>query len=85
MKSTQVQLSNRQWRERTQSTITTTTEATTQARDPRWVLSIAAISVVGVSVFRLHMPLTGHMAGIAIESRRIAANIAKLPGLLRKP
>ena len=25
------------------------------------------------------MPITGHMAGIAIEARRIAANVAKLP------
>jgi hypothetical protein len=29
------------------------------------------------------MPITGQMAGIAIEALRIAANIAKLPGLLR--
>ena len=27
-------------------------------------------------------PITGHMAGIAIEARRIAANIARLPELL---
>jgi hypothetical protein len=25
------------------------------------------------------MPITSHMAGIAIEARRIAANVAKLP------
>jgi len=30
------------------------------------------------------MPITGHMAGIAIEALRIAANIAKLPELLRR-
>jgi hypothetical protein len=27
------------------------------------------------------MPITGQMAGITIEARRIAANIAKLPDL----
>jgi hypothetical protein len=27
------------------------------------------------------MPITGQMAGIAIEARRIAVNIAKLPEL----
>jgi hypothetical protein len=31
------------------------------------------------------MPITGQMAGIAIEALRIAANIAKLPELSRKP
>jgi hypothetical protein len=46
-------------------------------------LLIAAISV-GVFVFLHRMPITGHMAGIAIEARRIAANIAKLSGLLQK-
>jgi hypothetical protein len=28
------------------------------------------------------MPITGQMAGIVIEARRIAVNIAKLPELL---
>jgi hypothetical protein len=28
------------------------------------------------------MPITGHMAGIAIEARRIAANVAELVGKL---
>jgi hypothetical protein len=62
-------LSERQKRAR--STVTTTTEATTQASDPHW----------GVFVFLLRMPITGQMAGIAIEARRIAVNIAKLPEL----
>jgi len=31
------------------------------------------------------MPITGHIAGIVIEARRIAANINKLPELLLKP
>jgi len=30
------------------------------------------------------MPITGHMAGIAIEAQRIAANVAKLAELVRK-
>ena len=59
-----------------------TTEAATQAWDPRWGLLIAA--TVGVFVFLLRMPITGHMAGIAIEAQRIAANVAKLAELVRK-
>jgi hypothetical protein len=30
------------------------------------------------------MPITGQTAGIAIEARTIAANVAKLPELVRK-
>ena len=81
MKSPRVQpldLSERPNRAR--STVTITTEATTQAWDPHWGLLIAA--TVGVFVFLLRMPITGQMAGIAIEARRIAVNFAKLPELL---
>jgi hypothetical protein len=35
-----------------------------------------------VFVSLLRLPITGQMAGIAIEARRIAANIAKLPDLV---
>ena len=59
-----------------------TTEAATQAWDPRWGLLIAA--TVGVFVFLLRTPITGHMVGIAIEARRIAFNVAKLRGLVRR-
>jgi hypothetical protein len=79
MKSPQVQpldLSERQKRARS-----TTCEAAPWAWDPRWGLFIAAITV-GVFVFLLRMPITSHMAGIAIEARQIAANVAKPPELL---
>jgi hypothetical protein len=68
---------------RARPTVTTATEATTQTRDPHWGLLIAA--TVGVFVFLLRMHITGQMAGIAIEAGRIAANIAKLPVVWRKP
>ena len=61
-------------------TVPITTEATTQAWNPRWGLLIAA--TVGVFVFLLRMPITGHIAGTAIEARRIAASTARLPELL---
>ena len=35
-------------------------------------------------VFLLRTPITGHMVGIAIEARRIAFNVAKLRGLVRR-
>jgi len=72
MKSTRrvqpLSLSERPKRARSTTTIT---EAITQVWDPRWALLIAAM--VGVFVFLLRMPITGHMVGIAIEARRIAA------------
>ena len=61
---------------RGRSTATITTEATTQAWDPHWGLFTAL--TVGVFVSLLRLPITGQMDGIAIEARRIAANIAKL-------
>jgi len=66
MKSIQVQPLSLSNRPKHAGSTTTTIEATTQARDPRWGLSIAAISVVGVFVFLLR-PITGNMGGIAIE------------------
>jgi len=80
MRRTGVQPLNLSQRARS-TTTTATTEVTTQARDPRWGLLIAA--TVGAFVF-LRRPFTGYMAGIVSEARRIAANIAKLPELLGK-
>jgi hypothetical protein len=50
------------------------------AWSPYWGLFTA--HTVGVFVFLLRMPITSDTAGIAIEARHIAANIAKLPGRL---
>jgi hypothetical protein len=58
----------------------TTTEATI-VWSPHWGLFTAL--TVGVFVFLLRMPITSRMAGIAIEARRIAANVAKLSVLVR--
>ena len=52
-----------------------TIEGATLARDPRWGLLIAA--TVGVFVFLLRMPITGHTAGIVSEAHRIAVNVAQ--------
>jgi hypothetical protein len=57
-----------------------TTEAAI-AWSPHWGLFTAL--TVGVFVFLLRLLITSHTAGIAIEARRIAANIEKLPELLR--
>jgi hypothetical protein len=81
MKSPRVQpldLKERPSQKRARSIITT--EVATKAWDPHWGLFTAL--TVGVFVFLLRMPITGHMAGIAIDAR-IAANIAKLPELLQ--
>jgi hypothetical protein len=60
----------------------TTTEAATSAWDPHW--GLFTVLTVGVFVFLLRMPITSHMAGIAIDERRIAVNVAKLPELIRQ-
>jgi hypothetical protein len=78
MNSARVQplsLSNRPSQERAWSA-TATTGATTQVRDPHW--GLFTVLTVGVFVFLLR-PITGNMAGIAIEPRAVAVNIARLP------
>jgi hypothetical protein len=81
MKSLRVQplnLNERPSQKRARSIITT--EAAI-AWSPHWGLFTAL--TVGVFVFLLRLLITSHTAGIAIEARRIAANIEKLPDLLR--
>jgi hypothetical protein len=68
MKSPRVQpldLKERPSQKRARSTITT--EVATLAWDPHWGLFTAL--TVGVFVFLLRIPITGHMAGIAIDAR----------------